>query len=114
MARVEIPKIRQDKGMSQQELATRLGYRTNSYISDMEKGKFVPSQEKLREIAQALAVPFTKIKDSLLESRLNEMGIRDPVFINLVKDYPRLSREDKEAIFKVYFKIRKRIEKVES
>jgi len=97
--------------MSQQELAKRLSYKTNSYVSDMEKGKFVPSPKKLREIAKALGVSFSKIKDSLLESKLEEMGIKQPAFVSMLKDYNRFTEEDKRAIIKAYFKIREKRKK---
>jgi transcriptional regulator with XRE-family HTH domain len=35
-------------------LAEKLGYVTNSYISDVESGHFIPSREKLKKIANAL------------------------------------------------------------
>lgn len=105
--------MRQGKGVSQGQLAKKLGYVTNSYVSDMEKGKFIPSQEKLKELAKALRVPFAKIKDLLLEARLEEMGIKGPGFISLVKDYPRLSREDQGTIIKAYLKVRNKKERSE-
>jgi transcriptional regulator with XRE-family HTH domain len=104
----KLQKIRREKGISQQELARRLGYKTNSYVSDMEKGKFIPSQQKLREIAKALGLPFSKIKDSLLESKLEEMGIKEPALVSMLKDYPRFTSADKRAIIRVYFKIKER------
>ena len=104
----KLRKLREEKGMSQQELAKRLGYKTNSYVSDMERGKFIPSQQKLREIAKALGVPFSIIKDSLLESKFEELGIKEPAIVSMFKDYPRFTSADKRAIIKVYFEIKER------
>jgi transcriptional regulator with XRE-family HTH domain len=106
----KLKKLREEKRISQWELAKRLGYKTNSYVSDVESGHFIPSEEKLKEIAKALAIPFPKIKDLLLESRLEEMGIKEPGFISMFKDYPRLSKEDRRAIVKAYLKIKKQKE----
>ena len=53
--------IREEKGITQQELAKKLGYVTNSYIAETEKGKFIPSEKKLKGIAKALRVPFSQI-----------------------------------------------------
>ncbi|MFZ6016826.1 MAG: helix-turn-helix domain-containing protein [Nitrospirota bacterium] len=106
-----IRKLRMEGGISQQELAKRLGYKTNSYISDVERGNFIPSEGKLKEIAKALGVSFSKIKDFLLESKLEEMGIKEPAFISMFKDYPHLTREDKRAIVNAYLKIKKKTKK---
>jgi transcriptional regulator with XRE-family HTH domain len=100
----KLRKLREEKGMSQHELAKRLGYQTNSYVSDMEQGKFIPSLEKLKKIAKVLGVPFSKLKSFVVESRLEEMGIRDPAFLSLARDYPRLNKENKKAIFDTYLK----------
>ena len=90
--------------MSQWELARRLGYRTNSYVSDMERGKFIPSPRKLKSVAKAFGIPYSKLKDLVFESRLKEIGIRDPAFLSLVRDYPRLNKENRKAIFDTYLK----------
>jgi transcriptional regulator with XRE-family HTH domain len=102
----KLKKLRIEKRISQQELAKRLGYKTNSYISDVERGAFIPSKEKLKKIAQALGIPYSKIKDLLLEAKLEEMGIKEPGFISMFKDYPYLSKKDKRKIVKVYLKIK--------
>ena len=50
----KLRKLREEKGITQQLLATKLGYVTNSYIADAEKGKFIPSKKKLKKIAKVL------------------------------------------------------------
>ena len=100
----KLRKIRDEKGMSQQELAKRLGYKTNSYVSDMEKGKFVPSLGKMKKIAKALGISFSKLKGFLVESRLKEIGVKDPFLISIVTDYPSLTGRNKKAIIKAYLK----------
>lgn len=42
----------------------------------------------------------------LVESRLEEMGIKDRQFIAMFKDYPRLTRQDRSAIIKAYLQIK--------
>jgi len=54
----KIRQLRKQKGSTQQQLARKLGYKTNSYISDVESGHFVLSREKLKKIAKALGIPF--------------------------------------------------------
>lgn len=73
----------------------------------MEKGKLIPSPEKLKRIAKALDVPLLKLKGFHLESKIEQMGIREPAFISLFKDYPCLTRQDKRAIVEAYLKIKK-------
>ena len=92
-------------------MAKRLGYQTNSYVSDMEKCKFIPSVEKLGKIAEALDIPLTELEDLVFESRLEEMGTKEPIFIALVRDYSRLTNEDKKAVIRVYLEIKKRLSK---
>ena len=41
----KLRKLREKK-----QLAEKLGYVTNSYISDVESGRFLPSREKLKKI----------------------------------------------------------------
>ena len=53
----KLRKLREKAGLTQKELAEMLGHSSNSYISDVEKGLFQLSKEKLRKIAKALRVP---------------------------------------------------------
>jgi len=104
-------KLRQlkiQKGLTQQKLAEKLGYKTNSYISDVENGRFIPSKEKLKKIAKALGVSFKVLDDMLIESRLEALGIKEPELISLFKDIPNLPEKDKKAIINAYLKIKER------
>ena len=51
-----IKAIREAKGMSQNDLAIKAGYKTRSSITKIEKGTSDPSQKALRRIAHALNV----------------------------------------------------------
>ncbi len=102
----KLRKLREEKGISQQELAKMLGYKSNSYIYDIERGDFIPSDKKIKRLAKALTVPFSRINDILFESKLESLGIKEPDFINMLKDYPNLSREDKKAIVGAFHKRR--------
>ena len=102
------------KGLTQQQLAERLGYKTNSYISDVESGHFIPSRGKLKKIAKALGIPFRVLDDMLLESRLEALGIKEPELISLFKDIPNLPKKDKRAIINAYLKIKERKQKRKS
>jgi transcriptional regulator with XRE-family HTH domain len=104
----KLRKLRVERGLTQQELAERLGYKTNSYISDVERGHFIPSGEKLKKIAKALEVPFKVLEDMLLESKLEALGIKEPELLSLFKDIPSLPEEDKKAIINAYLKVKER------
>jgi len=54
----KLRQLRIKKSLTQQQLAERFGYKTNSYVSDVESGHFIPSRDKLKEIARALGVSF--------------------------------------------------------
>ena len=107
----KLKKIRREKGISQQELAEKLGYVTNSYISDVEKGKFIPSRKKLKEIAKVLKVPFGELDNLLLESKIRELGIKKPELIALFQDIPRLPAKEKKQIIKAYLTIKEKLKK---
>jgi transcriptional regulator with XRE-family HTH domain len=102
----KLRRLRIEKGLTQQQLADRLGYKTNSYISDVEHGHFIPSREKLRKIARALDVPFKVLEDMLLESKLEALGIKEPELLSLFKDIPSLPERDKRAIINAYLKVK--------
>jgi transcriptional regulator with XRE-family HTH domain len=107
----KLRKLREKKGISQQDLAKILGYKSNSYIYDIERGNFTPSDKKIKKLAKALMIPFSGIKDILFESKLESLGIKQPDLISMLKDYSKLSKKDKEAIVEAY---RKRKGKLDS
>jgi transcriptional regulator with XRE-family HTH domain len=109
----KLRKLREDKGLTQPQLAEKLGYVTNSYLSDAEKGAFIPSEEKLKKIARSLHTPYSKLKELLIESKLESMGITEQAFISIFKDYSRLTKKDKQVIINAYLKIKARNEKKE-
>jgi transcriptional regulator with XRE-family HTH domain len=104
----KLRQLRIEKGLTQQELAERLGYKTNSYISDVESGRFIPSREKLKKIARALDVPLKVLEDMLLESKLEALGIREPELLSLFKDIPSLPEREKRAIINAYLKVKEK------
>lgn len=104
----KLRKLREEKGLSQKELAKMLGYKSNSYINDIERENFTPSDKKIKKLAKALTIPFSKIKDILFESKLESMGIKEPGFIGMLKDYPILTKRDKEAIARFYCRMKRK------
>jgi len=98
--------MREEKGISQAELARRLSHASNSYVRDIERGVFTPPKEKLGTLAQALGVPVARLEEASLEARLRDLGVKDPDFVVMLKDYSQLSQKDREAILKTYDQIK--------
>ena len=94
-----IKKTRQEKGLSQNELARRVGYADKTMISHIENGKIDISTSKLEEIAKALNVspgyllgwtdnpdpdfPFTEEAASNMQKNIDRLvGKKDGYYIN--------------------------------
>lgn len=107
----KIREIRERKGLSQIRLAKKLGYKSNSYIADVETGKFIPSEGKLKKIAKVLGLSFAEIKDILIESKIEEMGIKEKELQEMFKEIPRLPKEEKRKIIETYLSIKKKLSK---
>lgn len=85
-------KARQDKGMSQSELAERAGFQPSA-ISHFETGTRAPSFDNLRKLADALGVSI----DYLL-GRQAESTAAGPVAEQLYRDFKKLSSSDQETV----------------
>ena len=108
----KIRKIRTERGLSQLGLAKKLGYASsNSYISDVENGIFIPSKGKLKKLAKALQLSYPQIKDMLLESKIEELGIKEPELQSLFKNIPKLPKKEKKRIIEVYLSIKAKLKK---
>ena len=99
-----VKEIREGKGISQAELARRLGHASNSYVRDIERGVFTPPPERLGPLARALRVPVLRLKEASLETRLRDLDVK---VLAMLKDYKHLSLKDREAILKTYRRIRR-------
>lgn len=100
-------KLRELKGLSKVELSKRLGHKTDTYLYDLERGVFVPPLATRRRLAQALEVPSAMLEEMVMEAEIEALGITDPGFVSLFKNYPRLSKVDKQAIIKAYERVKR-------
>jgi len=98
----KLRQIRQEKGLTQDQITGALGYSSNSYISDIEIGKFIPQQDKLEKIAEVLGITKEEIEDLVLEESLEKLGIDDPAFTMMFKEIPRMTREEKQSLIRAY------------
>jgi len=99
--------LRKQNGFSQRELGRRLGYVNNSYVANIENGSFIPSEKKLKKIAKMLNIPYSELKDLLIEAKIEELGIKEPELRALFKDILRLPAVDKRKIIAVYLSIKR-------
>lgn len=58
-----IKKLRKDKGLTQQKLATQSNI-SRSYLADVENNRYNPSIDTLRSIANALGVQVSELLDA--------------------------------------------------
>jgi len=101
-------KIREERKITQEEIAKALGYKNNSYIARIERGDFLPSRENLKKIAKVLKVPFKELDSMLFEAKIRELGVKRGDLLALFKDVPYLPEEDKRAIIRAYLEVKKR------
>lgn len=84
-----IRQIRQNKGLSQENLADALGISTSAY-GDLERGKTEITISRLAAIAHTLEVPFTTL-----------LGIDEgPHVERLIEENNRLNREIMALVFR--------------
>ena len=94
--------IRLERGISQEDLADRLGVGSNSYISDAERGRFLPSDEKLQAWADIMGLTWEEIEDLKVDSELERLGLTDPGFTMMFKEVPNMTTEEKASIIRSY------------
>lgn len=98
----KIRQARHQKGLLQTDITKVLGYETDSYVSDVERGKFIPQPDKLRKIAKLLNISISDIEDFILEDKLEKLGMDDPAFTMMFKEIPKMTREEKESLIRAY------------
>lgn len=95
-------KARQDKDLSQAELAERAGFQPSA-ISHFETGARSPSFENLRRLADALGVSI----DFLL-GRQTEDSAAGPLAQKLFRDFEKMTPTDQETIAEMAEMLRKK------
>ena len=98
----KLRQLRRERGISQEKLSEKMGYATNSYVSDAERGKFIPQPDKLAKWAEALSMQYTEMEDLLLEYKLEDLGLDDPAFTLMFKEVPNMTREEKQSLIRAY------------
>ena len=93
---------RNELGLSQRELAARLGYNDHTTLTRIEAGKVDLSQSRVVQFADVLGVTPGYLMG--WEQEPEELGalaaavLNDPALLRLVKNYRELSEADRAAV----------------
>jgi transcriptional regulator with XRE-family HTH domain len=68
--RIFLKENRKKNNMSQGDLATKMGYSTSQFISNIERGVSLPPTYDLPKLAKILNVPLSEIKEAFLHDYL--------------------------------------------
>lgn len=101
-----IAAARKRAGMTQEELASRVGYKTKSAINKIELGIRDLPQKKIAAFADALGVTPGHLMgwDKKPAEELQDMGalaagvLIDPVIMEMAQKFAALSRPDQQAV----------------
>lgn len=100
-----IRKLREEKDWSQDELASRLGYKSRSSINKIELGQRNLTQSKIKAIADALGTTpayimgWTDPLDLADPEQLAEMIMTDPVMTEHVQTLHGLTLDHKSQVY---------------
>lgn len=94
--------IRTEKGLPQSAISDVLGYKTSSYVSDVEKGKFIPQPEKLYVWGKVMGMTKSQVDDLVVDVKMEDIGLSDPSFTLMFKEVPNMTVEEKESVIRAY------------
>ncbi len=94
--------IRAEKGLPQSAISDVLGYKTSSYVSDVEKGKFIPQPEKLYVWGKVMGMTKSQGDDLVVDVKMEDIGLSDPGFTIMFKEVPNMTAEEKESVIRAY------------
>lgn len=98
----KMKQIRLERGISQEDLAEKLGVGSNSYISDAERGRFLPSDDKLKAWAEIMGLTWEEVEDLKQDAELERLGLTDPGFTMMFKEVPNMNAEEKASLIRAY------------
>ena len=98
----KLKELRTAKGLSQRQVSRFLGYKNPTYISDVERGVFIPQPDKLAKWAKALDMTQEEMDELVVEAKLEDIGLSDPGFTMMFKEVPNMTVEEKESLIKAY------------
>lgn len=82
-----LKQIRKEKGLTQTQVAERMGFTTNGYIADMENGRYSdPAEDTLQRYAKALDISWERMESIRKKAKLMEMGIHEEnIFLDMLR-----------------------------
>lgn len=101
----KVRRRREELGLTQEELALRMGYKSRVSINKIENGRPV-SQKIIVRLAEALdvTVPYLMGWDERSEEELEDLGalaadmIMDPDAVEMVRQYMAMDQTDRQAL----------------
>ena len=93
--------LRQKHGLEQIDLATRLGRKSSSSISEWEKGKYTPKAGVLNDIAKIFGVSLSKLMSTDLTNPSSEIEEENPTFKTIQRKAKKISVTDQERLLKI-------------
>lgn len=93
--------LRQKHGLEQIDLATRLGRKSSSSISEWEKGKYTPKAGVLNDIARIFGVSLSKLMSTDLTNPSSEIEEENPTFKTIQRKAKNLSVADQERLLQI-------------
>lgn len=93
--------LRQKNGLEQIDLATRLGRKSSSSISEWEKGKYTPKAGVLNDIANIFGVSLSKLMSTDLSKPSSQNEEESTTFKMIQRKAKNLSVTDQERLLRI-------------
>ena len=93
--------LRQKQGIEQIDLATRLGRKSSSSISEWEKGKYTPKAGVLNDIAKIFGVSLSKLMSTDLTNPSSGIEEESSTFKTIQRKAKSLSVADQERLLQL-------------
>lgn len=82
-----LKEVRIQKGLTQTQVAKKMGFKTNGYIADFEGGRYDdPEQSTLERYAKGLGISLDQIENIKRKATLLSMGIHEEnIFMDMIR-----------------------------
>ena len=100
----KLQQLRKQKGLTQEELATKLGYKSKSAINKIELGINDISQSKVVRFAEALDTTPADLMGWTYEQEPEDLAdltaaiLQDPQLLAMIGKYRKLAVSDQKAV----------------
>lgn len=82
-----LKEIRKEKGLTQTQIAQKMGFTSNGYIADTENGRYSdPEEDTLKRYADALGISWERMESTRKKAKLMDMGIKEEnIFLDMIR-----------------------------